>query len=195
MSEVLFDPGYSKFVSSFMYFNSEVEQILRAAKRPQEKAFKYSQYYPQIFSTMLNEIGFYYGCLLWAAYIKYKYKDNPQIIANNSFYGKTEKDLEGYDYLLEVNYLLKYFEKYPKDLTYYRYAGKPIEEKYKKTVEIYKEFLVLNKSFVNTEKTSDLVLPKEIKQLGKDDFDKVKTLIDKTVADGDFNRLYDFTIF
>lgn len=191
---VLFDPGYAKHISSFLYLNEQVKASLKVLKTPQQRTFRYKQFLPQILEVMKKEVGFYYGCLLWAAYIKYSNELVPKEISGNSFYGRTREELEQYDYLQEVNYLLEFFKQYPKDLSYYRVSGSPIEEKYIKTVEIYKEFLTENESFINVKTTAELKLPDSLKILDSQDLLKLKSIIDLTVKDGDFERLYEFDV-
>lgn len=192
-STVPFDPGYSKHVSSFMYFNEQVKMALKSFKVQNQKVFQYRRLLPQILSVMKQEIGFYYGCLLWAAYISYE--NPPKEIEGNSFYGKTNEELEEYAYLEEVNYLLKFFELYPKDLAFFHLPVTKIDEIYVKTTEIYKEFLIINESFIRTKTTSDLKIPKEIKPLPQDDLSKIKLLIDLSVGDGNFERLFQYQLF
>ena len=79
-NKVVFDPGYSKHISSFMYFNEQAKKMLFALKTPQQKSFKYRQLIPQILEVMKKEIGFYYGCLMWATYIKYYFENGPKEI-------------------------------------------------------------------------------------------------------------------
>ena len=190
---VPFDPGYSKHVSSFMYFNEQVKMALKSFKVQNQRAFQYRRLLPQILSVMKQEIGFYYGCLLWAAYISYE--NPPKEIEGNSFYGKTSEELEKYAYLEEVNYLLNFFEQYPKDLAFYRLQGEKINEIYIKTTEIYKEFLIINESFISTKTTADLKIPDEINKLTQDDLKKIKSLIDASVLDGNFERLFQYQLF
>lgn len=192
-NSVPFDPGYAKHISSFMYFNEQVKMALKSLKTPQQRAFKYKQFLPQVFSIMEKEIGFYYGCLLWATYINYE--TPAKEIADNSFFGKTEEELQEFDYLSEVNYILNFFNQYPKDLNYYKIQGPKIEPKHIKTVEIYKKFLIENKSFINTKTTAELKIPNEIKKLTQLDLEKIKDIITLTTTDGNFERLFEFCLF
>ena len=87
------------------------------------------------------------------------------------------------------------FEQYPKDLNYYRIQGSEIDKKYIKTVEIYKEFLIINESFINTKTTADLKIPSIIKKLNEQDLEKIKSLIYLSTNDGSFERLFDTELF
>lgn len=177
-----------------MYFNEEVKKVIKSLKAQQQKSFRYRQLLPQVMDVMKKEIGFYYGCLLWASFIKYSNKNNPKEIADNGFYGHTAEELEQFDYLQEVNYLLSYFEQYKKDTALYKIPAQPIDEKYIKTVKLYKDFLVLNESFIKTKTTADLKLPSKLKPLDKNDLNTVGNLISQTVNDGDFERLYNISV-
>ena len=190
---VPFDPGYSKHVSSFMYFNEQVKTALKSFKVQNQKAFQYRKFLPQLLAVMKQEVGFYYGCLLWATYISYE--NPPKEISGNSFYGKTKEELEQYAYLEEVKYILDFFKQYPKDLSFYHIQSAVIDEKYIKTVEIYKEFLIINESFINTKTTADLKISPSIKKLEAQDLEKIKSLIYLSTNDGNFERLFDAEIF
>ena len=76
----------------------------------------------------------------------------------------------------------------------YGASSKSIDEKYIKTVELYKDFLVLNESFIKTKTTADLKLPSKLKPLDKNDLNTVGNLISQTVNDGDFERLYNISV-
>ena len=195
MEKVLFDPGYSKHVSSFVYFNEQANLVIKALKTPQQRSFKFRQLLPQILEVLKKEVGFYQGCLLWAIYLKYNFSSSPKEIEGNSFYGRTDEELVNSNYLAEINYIIDFIEQYAKTLNYYRIKAESIDNKYKKTAEIYKEFLILNQSFINTKTTKDIKLPSTIKGFGNKDLCQIKLLIDATVTDGNFERLFETEIF
>ena len=170
MEKVLFDPGYSKHVSSFVYFNEQANLVIKALKTPQQKSFKFRQLLPHFSSS-------------------------PKEIEGNSFYGRTDEELVNSNYLAEINYIIDFIEQYAKTLNYYRIKAESIDNKYKKTAEIYKEFLILNQSFINTKTTKDIKLPSTIKGFGNKDLCQIKLLIDATVTDGNFERLFETEIF
>ena len=195
MEKVLFDPGYSRHVSSFVYFNEQAKLMIKALKTPQQKSFKFRQLLPQILTVLKKEVGFYQGCLLWGAYLKNNFSSSPKEIEGNSFLGRTLDEINNSDYLAEINYIIDFIEQYPKTLNYYGIKAKLIDEKYKKTAEIYKEFLIMNQSFINTKTTEDIKLPAQIKEIKGKDLAQLKFLIDATVADGNFERLFETEIF
>ena len=195
MNTVLFDPGFSGYVSSFMYFNEDAMKLIKSLKAQQQRAFRFRQLLPQIMDIMKREVGFYYACLLWASFIKYSNENDPKEISNNGFYGHTKEELEQFDYLQEVNYLLNFFEQYKKNLNFYKISAPEIDEKYIKTVEIYKEFLIINESFINTKTTADLKLPTNLKPVEKKILPTIESLITQTVQDGNFERLFEIKIF
>lgn len=194
MEKALFDPGYSKHISSFVYFNEQANLMIKALKTPQQRSFKFRQLLPQILSVLKKEVGFYQGCLLWAFYIKNNFSSSPKEIEGNSFYGRSVEELNKYDYLAEVNYIIDFIEKYPKTLSYYGIKAEEIDKQYKKTAEIYKEFLILNESFINTKTTNDVKIPENFKISAAMDLLKIKAVIDSTVTDGNFERLFEIEL-
>ena len=195
MEKVLFDPGYSKHVSSFVYFNEQANLLIKALKTPQQRSFKFRQLLPQILTVLKKEVGFYQGCLLWGTYLKNNFSSSPKEIEGNSFYGRTVDELNNSNYLEEINYIIDFIEKYPKTLSYYGIKAEEIDKKYKKTAEIYKEFLIMNQSFINTKTTADVKLPSKTEELKSENLEHIKHLIDATVADGNFERLFEIELF
>ena len=57
---VPFDPGYSKHVSSFMYFNEQIKAALKSFRVQNQRAFQYRKLLPQLLDVMKQELGFYY---------------------------------------------------------------------------------------------------------------------------------------
>ena len=53
----------------------------------------------------------------------------------------------------------------------------------------------MNQSFINTKTTEDIKLPAQIKEIKGKDLAQLKFLIDATVADGNFERLFETEIF
>ena len=80
-------------------------------------------------------------------------------------------------------------------MSYYKIFAPQIERKITDTAKIYKEFLILNESFINVRKTSDLKLPDGIKSFDNKELKNIKSLIDKTVVDGNFDILFSVKLF
>lgn len=177
-----FDPGFAPYIFAF---KGSVEYLyidINKFKNFSQKKIKFRQYYKKILELLNNNLGFYIGCLLWAAYIKTK---DEQKILNNGCYGQKYDEEENTS---EVDFMLKFFELFPKDMKYFMGENFEFDKNYIKIAELYKEFLEINKGFVDTEKNTDIKLPKNLKT---DNAEKFKSVIDKALKAEDLSILID----
>lgn len=179
--KALFDPGFAPFVYSFSDNILAINQVLASVKSPQQRKFKFKMLQPQIISLVENNISFYLGCLMWAKYLKDELKDKE--IVGNSFLGF---DFEAAHitedkFCEDINLLIAYFDRYVKDTKFYLGKESQLSDKWLEIATIYKEFLLLNKSFVKTALTNDLILPENISQVVADNNELNKNFIDKAI--------------
>lgn len=160
-NKVLFDPGFAPLVEHFSGNISVCDQIMSSLNSLHQKKFKFKILYPQIMNLIENNVSFYYGCLLWAFCIVNQNKNAPAEILNNSFLDMSEADLENYDYNQEIDFLIEYFKTFERDSKYYLGKSLTLPPMWIEIINIYKEFLVLNKGFVNVRTTEDIVLPEK----------------------------------
>lgn len=172
---VEFDPGIGNFVINFNEYINEVYLNLYFFKTIHQKKAKFKLIYKQIENAINNNICFYKGCMLWAYLITDKNKDNPKEIKGNVFLNLPQEEIENYDYLIQVNFLENFFNSFEKDMKYYLGIKYEISQEQKEILKTYKEFLTLNKGFINTKTTADIVLPEKIRNL-KPDFDVEKLI-------------------
>lgn len=172
---VEFDPGIGNFVINFNEYINDIYSNLYFLKTIHQKKAKFKLIYKQIENAINNNICFYEGCMLWAHLITAKNKDNPKEIKGNVFLNLPKEELENYDYLIQVNFLESFFNSFEKDMLYYLGIKYEIPQEQKEILKIYKEFLTLNKGFINTKTTADIVLPEKIRNL-KPDFDVEKLI-------------------
>lgn len=172
---VEFDPGIGNFVINFNEYINEVYSNLYFFKTIHQKKAKFKLIYKQIENAINNNICFYKGCMLWAYLITAKNKDNPKEIKGNVFFNLPQEEIENYDYLIQVNFLESFFNSFEKDMMYYLGIKYEISQEQKEILKTYKEFLTLNKGFINTKTTADIVLPEKIRNL-KPDFDVEKLI-------------------
>ena len=142
-------------------------------------------YYPKVLNLIKNYMGFYIGCILWAAIIKQE--DNVEILNNYCFGGEYSED----ETLSEINFMREYFEQLKKDVKYYIGQNFEVDEDYLKILDVYGEFLKLNKGFVDISTTNDLKLPENCK-FSKEDLETFKNEIDKVVENGKIANLIEF---
>lgn len=172
---VEFDPGIGNFVINFNEYINDIYSNLYFLKTIHQKKAKFKLIYKQIENAINNNICFYEGCMLWAYLIHTDNKDNPKEIKGNVFLNLPNEELENYDYLIQVKFLESFFNSFEKDMMYYLGIKYEIPHEQKEILKIYKEFLTLNKGFINTKTTADIVLPEKIRNL-KPDFDVEKLI-------------------
>ena len=183
---VPFDPGYCAhtyiFSESLDYFG----QILGSIKQFNRKKSQFNILRPKLVKLFENSTAFYLGCLLWASFIKFNFADSPKEILNNAFYGKKTVDE---DVFYEIDSLLNYFEKYPKDCAYY--TGKPANfpEQWFDILKNYKEFLIINENFEKVRTTADLKLPNSLKTPTKQELELILTKIESVTKSGKLEEL------
>ena len=174
-----FDPGFGPHILAFegtvQYLYTDINRF----KNLSQKKVKFMQYYKKLLEVFYNNIGFYTGCLMWASYIKTQPK---QKILSNTCFGLPYDEKAN---IAETQYLLQFTSLFPKDMKYFLGQTFSFDKKVVKLIEVYEEFLVLNKGFVESEYNTDIVLPKGVKEY-KENF---KKLVDKSVAEGNLNQL------
>ncbi len=162
VNTVKFDPGIGDLVLDFNNFINEFYSQLMNFKTIRQKQARFKLYSDKIKSYMQNNIAFYFGCLLWAYYIKNENTDTPKEIEGNIFLNLSEEDKENYDYLIQVNFMENYFESYERDILYYTGQKIKITEEWKTILSLYSEFLEKNKGFAYTKTTADIILPEKL---------------------------------
>lgn len=188
--EVPFDPGFSPMV---VHFSSNMEAVLgviKQLKSPHQKKFKFKMLYPQIFKLFENIVSFYSGCLLWASYIKNEHPN--KFISGNAFY---KQNTEDYDFMYEVEYIIKSFEKFEKDCKYYLNTTSKIPQEWQKITEVYKKFLGINNNFFDTQKTEEILLPDELKNFSKEEQEQNFEVIKKSIEEKNLSLLTKIEIF
>ncbi len=185
--EIQFDPGFVKHMSAFVPNIQYVYNSLLQFKNFNQKKMQFKMYFPKIQKLIQNYMGFYVGCILWAIYIKQF--ENEEILNNLCFGGEYSDE----ETLAEVDFIREYLDQLKKDVKYYIGQDYSYDENYLKILEIYREFLKINKGFVKTQKTNDLIIPSNIKSISKDDLDLVSKKIDKVVEDGSLYSLLELT--
>jgi hypothetical protein len=178
--EVQFDPGFIQHISAFIPNIEYVYNSLAHFKNFNQKKQQFKMYYPKIQSLLKNYLGFYMGCMLWAAYIKQF--DGANILNNLCFGGEYNET----ETLSEVDFIFEYIEQLKKDAKYYTGQDFVPETIWTKIINTYKDFLQLNKGFVNTKTTNDVQLPKN---LIVSDLDEIYNAIEKVIENGKLNEL------
>ncbi len=183
-TEVLFDPGYSASVArvsgNIEYMYSAFQTIISL----KQKKFQFSMLYPKFLKAIDSNTAFYLGCMLWGVYLKSL--DNKTII-NNPCLGTEFGD----DCFEEIDFLINFVKNgLNRDAKYYlnkTYTSNPL---YLTILETYKEFLKINKGFVNVKTTDDILLPKNLKTPSPADLEEIFNKISEAVKKEDIEILF-----
>lgn len=179
-----FDPGFVQHMSAFVPNIEYIYAGLNRLKNFTLKKNQFKMYYPKIQSLLKNYLGFYLGCILWAAYISQL--DEKPILNNLCFGGEySEKET-----LSEVDFILDYIEQLKKDVKYYTGQDFTIDENSINILNAYREFLIANKGFVKTKTTKDIKLPANLKTPSEKDLEEILSGIEKVIDNGKLYELF-----
>lgn len=179
-----FDPGFVQHMSAFVPNIEYIYAGLNRLKNFTLKKNQFKMYYPKIQSLLKNYLGFYLGCILWAAYISQL--DEKPILNNLCFGGEySEKET-----LSEVDFILDYIEQLKKDVKYYTGQDFTIDENSINILNAYREFLIANKGFVETKTTKDIKLPANLKTPSEKDLEEILSGIEKVIDNGKLYELF-----
>ena len=179
-----FDPGFVQHMSAFVPNIEYVYAGLNRLKNFTLKKNQFKMYYPKIQTLLKNYLGFYLGCILWAAYISQL--DEKPILNNLCFGGEySEKET-----LSEVDFIKDYIEQLKKDVKYYTGQDFTINENSINILNAYREFLIANKGFVETKTTKDIKLPANLKTPSEKDLEEILSGIEKVIDNGKLYELF-----
>ena len=178
-----FDPGFAPYI---LEFRGSVEYLYREINRfknMSQKKMRFMQFYKKILEIFNNNLGFYVGCLMWAAYIKSQPK---QELISNHCYG-LEYDEEANT--SEIKFMLQFVELFSKDVKYFLGQKFSFDESVVKLLKVYEEFLIVNKGFVSSKFNDDILLPSSVKIDGVEGF---KAKIDDAIKMKDLSKLLEY---
>lgn len=185
-NKALFDPGFTRDLIPLSldtkYFYDELNMI----KNFNIKKSEFRIALPKLAQLTERHIGFYVGCMLWGAYLKTL--DSKKII-NNPFLGK---EYEEEPALSEINFIFDFVKKLDKDSKYY--LGKPynFDSKKLEILELYKEFIRKNESFVNTDTVDKIELVGKLDTMPKEEILEIEKKIQDVIHTGKLEELLEF---
>lgn len=183
-NQMLFDPGYSASVARVSGNIEYMYSAFSSIPSIKQKRFQFSVLYPKFLKAIDLNAAFYLGCMLWGVYLK----NNPgKEIVNNPCLDTEFDD----DSFYEIDFLYNFIkEGFNRDCKYYLNKTYAINPSYLTVLEIYKEFLSLNKGFVKVKKTDDILLPKRLKNPDKEDLKLIYDAILKAVKEDNLELLF-----
>lgn len=167
-----FDPGFAPYILAFQGTVEYLYLDINRFKNLSQKKMKFRQYYKKILEVFYNNLGFYIGCLMWAAYIKTQAKQ--EILNNNCLNQEYDEEQN----TSETDYMIKFVELFPKDMKYFLGENFSFEPWIEKVLNLYREFLIINKGFVDSKTNEDIKLPNGLKtEQAKDFKDKIEGVL------------------
>ena len=185
-NEALFDPGFTKSLIPLSldtkYFYDELNMI----KNFNIKKSEFRIALPKLAQLTERHIGFYVGCMLWGAYLKTLGSEK---IIGNPYLGK---EYEEEPALSEINFIFDFVKKLDKDSKYY--IGKPytFDPKKLEILELYKEIIKKNESFVNTDTVDKIVLVGKLESMSKEEILEIEKKIQDVIHTGKLEELLEF---
>ena len=178
-----FDPGFGPYILAFQGTVEYLYTDIGRFKNFSQKKIKFMQYHKKFVEMFENNLGFYIGCLMWAAYIKTQPK---QKILSNHCLGQEYNEESN---VSETRFMLQFTELFPKDMKYFLGQNYSFDTKMIELLKVYEEFLVLNKGFVNSEYNTDIELPKSVKIK---DAENYKNQIEEVLKTEDLSKLLEY---
>lgn len=181
MDKVPFDPGFAPYVlvfsTTYYYMDAEIRKFKNATQRK----MKYKSFESGLLKLCDNLISFYFGGMLYGAYLKNKYKENPMELDGNDFYGLNPEECKKGDVSIEVLAL----EKFIKGNERNPFATRKLNPKYTTIIDAYIEFLEINNYFTDVKTTNDIKIPAKLNYINKykeKSLNEVMTAIEDAIA-------------
>lgn len=105
-----FDPGFAPYIMAFRGTVEYLYMDINRFKNLSQRKMKFRQYYKKFLELFNNNLGFYVGCLMWAAYIKTQPEQD--ILNNNCLDGEYNEE----ENVSDVDFMIKFLELLPKDM-------------------------------------------------------------------------------
>lgn len=183
---ILFDPGFAPLVIDSIGQVGYTYYMFSAVPDLKLKRLNFLHIYNKLQKLLKTNIAFYLGCLMWASYIK---KFDNYKIEGNKLLGEDCKEEE---YTSEIDFLIDFIvNQLPRDCKYYQNRKYIPDEKYLPILKTYRDFLVLNKGFVECDNTNQIALPKNIKNLSDIEKDNLNEKIQQALLNKNIDELLD----
>ena len=177
-----FDPGFAPYILAFRGTIEYLYLDINRFKNFSQRKMKFRQYYKKFLELLYNNLGFYIGCLMWAAYIK---TQPEQEILNNYCLGETYNEEEN---TADIDYAIKFMELFSKDMKYFLGEDYNVNPEDLKIAKAYRDFLIINKGFTNSKTNSDILLPEGINAKNPEEF---KDIIYEVLNEKNLSRFVD----
>lgn len=178
-----FDPGFAPYILAFQGTVNYLYVDINKFKNFSQRKIKFRQYHKKILDVFYNNLGFYVGCLMWAAYIRTQ--EEQDLLNNHCLGGKNNPE----ENTIETDYMINFVQLFPKDMRYFMNTSFEFDAYVNDILHLYKEFLIINNGFINAVANSDIVLPEGLKTDGAENF---KEKIDEVIAAKDLSKFLEY---
>ena len=166
-NSVPFDPGFSPISFSFI---GNIEPILAEyskLKANHQKKFWLVKNEATIVDFISNSTAFYLGCMLWGAFIHYRFKNSPKLIDGNNTLKLREEDLKDFDCAYEAKVMLEYIKTFNRDCKYFMDRPSKVAENLNEILEDYIDFAKINNNFIGIKRTDEIKIPVKFQKIEK----------------------------
>ena len=115
-------------------------------------------------------------------YIVESIETKQKILSNHCFGQKYDEQQN----ISETQFMKEFITLFPRDTKYYLGKEFKFDEKISRLIQVYEEFLVLNKGFVESEYNTDIQIPESVNQVNAENY---KSLIDEVLKTEDLSQL------
>lgn len=157
---VEFDPGIGALAADLYLDVYVIENDIANMPQFARKARYFAATYRKILKSLINNLGFYRGCLGWAYYIVNEHKG--ETFTGNPFVNYTEEQKAQYAPTEMVDFCIEYLPKFESDLKYFHIKNVKLPENAKEILNQYREFLAMNEGFINAKTADDIKLPEGV---------------------------------
>lgn len=157
---VEFDPGIGQLATDLYLEVYIIENDMANIPQFARKARYFAATYRKILKALINNIGFYRGCLGWAYYTVNEHKG--EAFTGNPFVNYTEEQKAQYAPTEMVDFCIEYLPRFESDLKYYHIKNVKLPENAMDILNQYREFLSINEGFINAKTVDDVKLPENI---------------------------------
>ena len=191
LKSVKFDPGFAQHTTILSINLEYIYAKINSYKNFGQKKMSFKFNYKQILQMVDNNVGFCLGSILWGVYIK---SLGDIRIEGNPCLGDTFDKNETCE---EIDFSIEYFEQLKNDTKYFLGQNYEINPLHITILNLYKEFLLLNKNFIATKTTNEIILPESLKIPSETDLTAIHSKIEEVIKTGNlldlvevFNLIY-----
>lgn len=190
--KVPFEPGFAEIAQSFPGDALDYLESIKTCKQNHQRKFAFTNLENQIVPLLKSSAAFYAGCVLWASYLYWRYKNDPREIEGNYMLTLSEEEKEQLAKNEMIDYISEFAEKLEKSAKYYLNRSSKFPADYVKYFDAYRKFAELNNHFKELKYTNEIKLPEEAAHFESFDEAKLEELkkhIDDVIIFGNLETL------